>query len=422
MIVGGGISGLAAAFLLHERGFRHITLHEARSSAGGRIVSREIEGETLEEGAVFGSNSARLIHRMASAAGFPGIQPFAAPGVVIGGGASRQDIYRFHRTLPGLDAYRRLAMCLFSQRLSGTQAAGLHRLPAGLGALTTRQWAREEGFETVLEPFAVFLAGMGYGSVDEIPALYHVKLIAGALRNRLVKRLTGGLAAGHFHCPGGFRTLMEAIARYLVARGVDLRTDSEVTGITRGPSAVDITVRGRRESHDLLIMALPVPAVRAVLDLDEAERALLGKVQHLDYHTVIARAPGLRRGEWAGLAGNSAAPRTGRPAMFHGLAPDSDKVVVYQYGRSGADLDAVLAEDLVRLGASRVEVVSRHRWEYFPHVPLSRHEPRFHHDLEDLQGRRATYHVGSLFNGETTQHCVEYAEHVVARMAASRAE
>lgn len=42
LIIGAGISGLATAFSLYKKGFRHISILEAQNKIGGRIFSLDL--------------------------------------------------------------------------------------------------------------------------------------------------------------------------------------------------------------------------------------------------------------------------------------------------------------------------------------------------------------------------------------------
>lgn len=74
---------------------------------------------------------------------------------------------------------------------------------------------------------------------------------------------------------------------------------------------------------------------------------------------------------------------------------------------------ALLRADVAALGGHVDQVLARDVWNYFPHVSSADADAGFYHDVEALQGDRATYYVNSLVAFEDVEHTATYARELV---------
>ena len=74
----------------------------------------------------------------------------------------------------------------------------------------------------------------------------------------------------------------------------------------------------------------------------------------------------------------------------------------------------MFVESIKEIGGRVDKIIVRKPHVYFPHfseADLQGLDP--YNRLEALQGNNSTYFLGSLFNGELTEYCMEYAEYIV---------
>lgn len=267
-VIGGGISGLAAALALSERGMR-VTLFEGDEDLGGLGVSFPWRDTHLE----------RFYHCL-----LPDDE-FLLP-VVDGAGLTGELLWR--ETLMGfmyqkriwplntprdllafgpLTLFERLRMGLMGLR---TRMGGLD---ARLDGITAEDWVRgmvgDRCFEVLWRPLLAAKIGDHYPA---LPALW--------LSSRMNREKTKG--PERKGClRHGYRSLVDAIARTLAGRGAVVRTRTRVAAIEDDDPRLALALEGAgRESFDFVVCTsplgqfqkmtrgLPVPAAVADLALD----------------------------------------------------------------------------------------------------------------------------------------------------------
>ena len=98
--------------------------------------------------------------------------------------------------------------------------------------------------------------------------------------------------------------------------------------------------------------------------------------------------------------------------------PTSPLWTAYQlapWDASREQLQATLASDVAAFGGKVDDVLIWKSWSYFPHVTTATLGDDFYQRVEDLQGRNATYYMGSVLSFETVSDTVDYALALVAR-------
>jgi protoporphyrinogen/coproporphyrinogen III oxidase len=279
VVVGGGISGLAAAWFLHRDGppGLTVTVLEGSPQVGGKLRVSEVAGVAVDEGA-----ESILLRRpeavdLAAAVGLGGDLEDAATtsaaiwsrgrmrpvptGTVMGIPA---DLRALART--GLLSARELARVpadswLPGARLSGDVAVGKHV-------------ARRMGHAVVERLVEPLLGGVYAGRADLLsldatmpqlaaPARRHRSLLAAARE----ARATGAAGGAVFGAPrGGVGRLPGAVARACAAT---VRTGATVRELARTPTGWALTVGSTRDAQrleaDAVILAVPPPAAARLL-------------------------------------------------------------------------------------------------------------------------------------------------------------
>ena len=296
LVVGGGVSGLTAAYRLHRAGV-DVTVLEAAERPGGRIGSIEVGGFSVETGPdsflarkpwtvelckelgvplVSPGSSGALLWTDHGLVPFLKDTPFGIPGDV-------GDVLRW----PGLTrAGRRRALrdLLIRKRKDGVEES--------LGGLLRRRL----GDEATDRAVAPLLGGLYAGDIDRLsasatfPELIAWERSQGSLirGSQAAKRdARDGKAAPMFVKPrDGMAAITDALAQAL---GERVRTSTHVDAISRAGSAYSVMISGEADLEaDIVIIATPPSAAAthlATLAPTSAEE--LGQIRSVSTSVVV---------------------------------------------------------------------------------------------------------------------------------------
>ncbi|MDX1649910.1 MAG: FAD-dependent oxidoreductase, partial [Myxococcota bacterium] len=249
-ILGGGISGLATARRLLDRGFR-VDLYEADDRLGGLALDHEAHGIRFERfyHCLLPSDTALLRHvrelglehelrwrRTGMGFRFEGrLHPLNSP----------LDVLRF----PPLRLRERLRLARLALE------ARRRGLDPTLDDVTAAAWVRglvgERVFEVLWRPLLEAKIGDRYA---ELPALW--------LSSRLHREKDGSPEEKGW-LRGGYRGLVDAIAADLRARGARIHLRTPVAALEPGP--LDVRLRlgdGSERRHATVVATTPLPVLR----------------------------------------------------------------------------------------------------------------------------------------------------------------
>jgi hypothetical protein len=426
-IIGGGVSGITAAYALMKRGYR-VSLFETATRIGGKVESVQVDGQTIELGAYFAMHDNKSLIRMAKEVGVLRLLPswHRFQIVVQKSDGSRasfplESYWGNYSTLDLIRGHVAFIWALHRPAFRKLFRPGFYALHPDLTSLTMIEFANKYGFSSILEPFYNVGYACGYGAVKEHAALYSFKMMQFMERVKRRRFLSFGLHPGLSMYEGGFQVLWEGIISRLVSDGLTLRLGSQVTAVERknlpdGHVQISITCKETVDNFDALIVATPPEQTLEYLDATVEERDLFKKVHNFDFHTIVFRARGLNENDWISLRYNMSRDRYGRVFTFYGGRTGSGLFTGYYLSEgqiAPEEVDRNLADDLRSLGGTLESVVLRRSWRYFPHVKLTEISEGYYAKLNSLQGKRNTFFLGALFAFETTEHCAEFAEYLV---------
>lgn len=273
-VLGGGISGLASARRLTQRGHR-VTLYEADDRLGGLGGTFSHDGIELEKfyHCMLPTDAALLQHVEQL-----GLADRVAWSPTDMGFRVRETTYPLNTPLDLLRfaplRWRdrlRLGLLAVQARLVGTQAS----LDDVTAAEFVRRTVGEQAFELLWKPLLAAKIG------DHYPALPALWLTSRLHREKNVSREQKGCLRG------GYRALTDAFARDLEAKGARVNTKSPIAALAREDDGMRVQLAdGRSAKHDAVLSTLPLPAflrVAAKCGLPPA-LAELG----LDYQGVVS--------------------------------------------------------------------------------------------------------------------------------------
>ena len=458
-VVGGGISGLAAAWrLAHLPDPPRIVVLEAGAGFGGKLAVGEVGPLPVDLGAESVLARRPEAVRLIRAAGLGDrlVQPATTRANVVRDG-------RLHPmpagTLMGVPGRPEVLRGLLTDAEVARVAAEPGR-PAEPQAqdVDVASWvAARVGRAVVDRLVEPLLGGVYAGHADRlslratVPALWGVARAGGSLLAAVTAALPapGAVAAPVFAgLDGGIGRLPEALAEGLAARGVELRTRVTVRGLERvpGPGArwrlllgpVPAALGGTHRDVDAVLLAVPArPASRLLAGVCPAAAAELGGIEAASVAVVAAV---VERPALAGLPGSGVLvpPAEGRAvkAMTFSSAKwawvdaldDRLAVVRLSLGRHGeeavlqrddADLAALAVADAsALLGRPLAPVATRVvRWGGSLPQPAVGHVERVERIRAAVAGVPGLAVCGAALDGVGVPACIAAADAAVAVLA-----
>ncbi len=409
-IVGGGISGLAAAYFCilrsRESGMPvEVTVLEADRRWGGKVRSENVDGFVIEGGPDAFLSRKPWALELCKALGLD--------DRLIGTGPTARKTYVLHdgrlQPLPeGLAMMlpADLAALMRTPLLSGAQKvrAGLDLLipprpvdgDESLGEFVSRRLGRG-AYENLVEPL---MSGIYAGDGDRLslaatfPALRDVELRCGSLiRGARAERDRAGQAGTSADNPrpafltpaGGLVTIVDALVAFLEKNGADLRLGAPVHALTSSPHSGFRLDSGAAAPLEAEAVVLALPAFAGGNLLERYDPGLSRDLRAIPYASTATISLAYRRADVPRPLDGSGyvIPRregrrllacTWTSSKFPGRAPDGSVLLRLFAGRAGdeGDLpeDAAGLLELARqelrltLGIAAAPILSRvFRWE-----------------------------------------------------------
>lgn len=302
-VIGGGISGMAAAWLLSPS--RHVTLIEAEPRLGGHartIMAGKRGDQPVDTGfIVFNRVNYPNLVGMFEALDVPTAPSTMSFGASFDNGACEYNL----ETLDTLFATRRniadprfLRMVRDILKFNAQAESAATDPTMSIGQLMDRmnmgRWFRER----YITPFSGAIWSTPKAQIMEFPAQAMVQFF----RNHALLSPNG---QHQWHTvKGGSVEYVRRLTRDLTARGVDIRTNTPVAGVRRLSLGVEVRTKGGDWEHfDEVIFATHSDDTLAMLaDPSPQERTALSAVQYQDNHAVLHADPSVmpkRRKCWA---------------------------------------------------------------------------------------------------------------------------
>lgn len=311
-MVGGGISGLAAAWKLVDAGFR-VTVLEAGRSLGGKLAQGEVAGIRVDTGAESMLNRRPEATALARRAGLSDVLVY--PATITAGLWSRNHLRPMPRTMMGVpidDLALAESGVLSEAGLARARADSL--LPAtdlGDGDVSVG-WLVEERFgrevvDRLVEPL---LGGVYAGHADNLSARATVPQVVAlfdrdASMTTATKQVAAPAAEPVF--AGLVRGLGQLPGAVAAASGCDVRLGATARELRRRPDGAWDVVFGSRADRevvhaDALVLATPGRATARLLgDLAPSASAELSRI---DYASMAVITLAFRRRDFPSTSGS----------------------------------------------------------------------------------------------------------------------
>ncbi len=420
-IIGAGISGLIAANTLKNLGYNNTTIFEARNRVGGKVCSIEKDGYMYELGAIILMHGSKLLEGLAKEYKFT-LTESAKQGAVFSNGEylSLLKYLRKNYTLP--DIMRTISGCiklaLIYNKFKRLKIPGFANadpeLYTDLKNLFTK--LKAEPFALLTDPVS---SAFGYGSIDTTPALYYMKMIQIGV-GYAIKDILNSSLGPTFKI---IRTFDKGYQNFLyeVSKNFNVRLNSKVSEIKREKTddsiKVHITVNGKTETFDRVIISSVPHDTMQFLDLDKNEKKIFSRVKFIHFHESIFYGDFPFNNDLLYFDSSFRTGQMGFPGSLHKLHRGNNIFQTYQMhdgSVSKEELTRKLFEMADILKGKIDDVIIVKDFKYFPHFvenDLRKIQP--YERLEKMQGNNNTYYIGGLFNFEGTEQTAEYAEYLV---------
>ncbi len=264
-VVGGGISGLAAAFFLTQTKEHQVTLYEKDNRLGGKIRASEVGGILIEEGPdAFVTRSPEI---------FEIIEALGVEDQLIHPLANRALIYRkkaLHHLPTGLTLGFPTANKHILANKILTPTERIVTFAKWRSAQARNQRARGDDLGNILEHYIgrsytnnvldPLIGGINaasiHGASAQITAPQVLDLLQG-LQSVSQKEQPGKLLPPFASFTLGLDFLIKSLSQYLKSTGTIVLTDTPVSGLRTTDHGVEVVSRESHDSFDKVILATP---------------------------------------------------------------------------------------------------------------------------------------------------------------------
>ncbi|KAG8389051.1 hypothetical protein BUALT_Bualt02G0189100 [Buddleja alternifolia] len=450
-ILGGGPSGISAAYALCKLGYNDVTVLEKYHTVSGMCESVDIEGKFYDLGGqVLAASSSPTIFHMAKEMGSEMEEMDCHKLALIDSFTGK---YKDIQVANDYVSVISLTLEL-QEKAKKSGRYGVHAVSDSASDLTP-VFLEGRGIKSVPKSVAYGYTASGYGFVQDMPYAY-------------IHEFTRTSMAGKIRrFKGGYMSFWQKISESLP---LQVLCNTEVVVIRRHSSNIKVDVKQNNGDFsslefDKIIISGSFPfkygktyrspslnladVENEIMDFTELEKELFSKVQTIDYYTTVMKIKGLEHmpvgfyyfGEFM------EDPETiGNPVAMQRFYSDTDIFLFWSYGDSnkikGPEVTQLAIDAVKRMGGEVEKLILQRRFKYFPHVgsqgrvhnlmildPFSELQRLitsfdlntdmkngFYEKVEtELQGQQNTYYIGGLMAFELTERNSSYAMALVHR-------
>ena len=442
-VVGGGVTGLTAAWRLHTQGHR-VTVFEQADRAGGAVTTVTRDGWLVESGPNSMLESPQL-DALVDELGLGAERLYAAPA------AKNRYLVRGGRLVPvPMAPHRILTTPLFSLctklRLFAEPFTRARVRPADVSlAAFVRDHFGQEIVDYAINPL---VAGIYAGDPETLSTKYafaklweieqtHGSLIRGQIAAMKQRRARGEKPAARIvSFTRGLQTLPAALAAQLPAGAI--RTRTAIVSLSSGPPWKVVSRRdglAATDEFDAVILALPAPAL-AQLSIGPAGETPLAPLARVDYPPVASLFLGFRREQVAhpldgfgalvpAVEHRSILGVLFSSTLFPGRAPEGHVALTVYAGGTRQPEVAQLAPDALRqrVLADLHDLLGVHGSPIFTHTTFWPHAipqynlgyERFLESMTATEARHAGLFIGGhVRDGISLANCIAAGERLAA--------
>jgi protoporphyrinogen oxidase len=248
-IIGGGLTGLVAAYRLSSAGHR-VTILEAGPQVGGLAAGFELAGYPVEQAYHFLYKTDEYILSLVDELGLRDKLDFYPSSVSTYFGDT------LYPMMGPMDLIRFKPLSFINRIRAGVTVLWLQRVKdwKQLEGITALDWLRKYAGRQVTD---VIWEPLLRGKFDRYFDKVTMSWLWGRVKQRVDSRdaKVGGEALGYFE--GGFRVIIDELMQRLRANNVEIRTGTPVSGVRHDGDGVVITSTSGQDRFDRVLATVP---------------------------------------------------------------------------------------------------------------------------------------------------------------------
>jgi protoporphyrinogen oxidase len=454
-IVGGGPAGLSAGMYLEQKGYENYTILERLDRVGGKCWSPTYNGRRYEMGAIMGVPSYYAVHDVEEFCGITHDGPKLnrnyknKEGKVIEPFNPKKlsNLLKLPRLAKMKKQVKKLGELLETKykgydlnghrgvaqgRYDGFSQASAKREPVkGENpnlkdlCLPFNEFCKLNGVELTQDIWIGPYTSFGYGYFDEIPAAYVLKYLDFQTTMNFVK-------VNLWTWKNGTQYIWEQLNDHLKHPA---RLNSKIEKVERKDGKVFVTVNGKVEEYDKIIVTAPlyIPNKRAdgqvgmvdYFDAREDEKELFSKIDYERYDVLAVETKPEDHPEISYYVfENMEKERLGHLMVYYRRWKDTKDQVITTYAlRKHKDTKEIpydeckkmVLEDLKIMKNPASNVVNEWSVYYFPHVFSKDYAAGWYDKVEAMQGKYDTFYAGEIMSFGDMDETAEYSRELVER-------
>ncbi|KAF3655908.1 hypothetical protein T459_01515 [Capsicum annuum] len=419
-IIGGGPSGISAAYALVKLGYTNITILEKYHSVGGMCESVDIEGNIYDLGGqVVAANSAPTIFHLAREIKADVEEMDNHKFALIDSTGKYNDIQVVQDYVSVIPLTLKL-----QDEAKASGRIGVHGVSEAAADLCPA-FLEDNGLKSVPKAVAYGYTASGYGFVQDMPYAYLHEFIRTSMAGKIQRFKKGYTSIWKKLSERLPVTLLcnnEVVSLKRDSLGVHVDVKNEIDGELKTLEFDKIVVSGSFPFTGGKFYRSPASSNASVsksrrIDMNSLEEELFDKVQTIDYYTTVLKITGFDHipmgfyyfGEFM-----NDPKAIGNPVAMQRFYNDTNVFLFWSYGNSvdivGSKVTELLIKVVESMGGLVEKVVLQRKFKYFPHVNSQDMKEGFYEKVENqLQGQQNTYYVGGLMAFELTERNASYA-------------
>ena len=441
-IIGAGPAGLSAGMYLEKKGYENYTILERNDHVGGKCHSPYYNGRRYEMGAIMGVPSYYAVHDVEEFCGITHDGPQLnrnykdRNGNVIEPFEPKKNIFKIPRLLKMKKQITELGRILETKyqgydlnghrgvaqgRYEGFEVSPEREPVSGVNenlkdlSMPFKDWCEMNNVELVQDVWIGPFTSFGYGYFDEIPAAYVLKYLDFQTCMNFVR-------INLWTWKNGTQFIWESLNDTLKNHA---RLNSDITKIERKGGKVYVTVNGKTEEYDKLIVTSPLQFFPDYADAREDEVKYFSKIDYERYDVLAVETRPEDHPEISYYVFDNMTPdRLGHLMVYYRRWRDSKDQVITTYAlRKHKNSEEIpyeeckqmVLDDLKTMKNPATNVVNEKSWYYFPHVFSDDYAAGWYDDVEAMQGKYDTYYAGEIMSFGDMDETAEYSRELVER-------